>query len=108
MLLRADFKRLGDLAAGTLVVYRQTRRTARRARRRPSRVAPARPLRPAEQAAIVSLAGRATRLTPERFDELAALALPVPGGPDGSAARRATPARRGAMGAGPAPRRRAP
>ena len=40
-------------------------------------LAPARPLSQREQAAIRSWAGRAKRLTPERFEELATLAVPV-------------------------------
>ncbi|MBC7917139.1 MAG: RDD family protein [Rhodoferax sp.] len=76
MLTRCDFKRLGDLAAGTLVVYASTVNlhgdvpAAQPA-------APARPLTPREQAAIVSWAGRASRLTPARLDELARLATNV-------------------------------
>lgn len=73
LLLRADFKRLGDLAAGTLVVYRETV-VLHGQMPDAEPVAPARALGASEQAAIVSWAGRATRLTPERFGELAALA----------------------------------
>jgi hypothetical protein len=40
-------------------------------------VAPARALNPKEQAAILSWAGRAQRLTPARFEELAELAVYV-------------------------------
>ncbi|MEO5670273.1 MAG: RDD family protein [Ramlibacter sp.] len=76
MLLRPDFKRLGDLAAGTLVVYcRNVRLHGDVPSAEP--LAPARPLGPREQMAIVSWAGRATRLTPERLEELARLAAPV-------------------------------
>ncbi|MFS2168018.1 hypothetical protein ACCD09_30265, partial [Variovorax sp. Varisp62] len=61
-------------------------RGARRAGARgPEPQAPARPLTAREQVAIVSWAGRATRLTPERFDELARVAEPVLG-PDTSGA----------------------
>jgi uncharacterized RDD family membrane protein YckC len=81
MLLRDDSKRLGDLAAGTLVVFVDSVRLHGEPPMAEPR-APSRPLTPAEQTAIVSLAGRAKRLTPERFDELATLALPVLGGPD--------------------------
>ncbi|MFN9708891.1 MAG: RDD family protein [Burkholderiales bacterium] len=71
MLCRPDFKRLGDLAAGTLVVYSQTIHD-------PGGIpdaeplAPARPLSLAEQEAIVAWASRSTRLTAERTEELAA------------------------------------
>jgi uncharacterized RDD family membrane protein YckC len=76
MLLRPDFKRLGDLAAGTLVVYSDTVRL--HGELPPAEpAAPARPLAPREQVAIVSWAGRATRLTPERLEELARMAEPV-------------------------------
>lgn len=76
VLMRRDFKRLGDLAAGTLVVYANTVVLHGSA---PKAVpaAPTRPLTPREQAAIASCAGRATRLTPARLEELARLALPV-------------------------------
>jgi uncharacterized RDD family membrane protein YckC len=86
MLLRSDSKRLGDIAAATLVVHDV------RAARRPTLdsvppVAPVRPLTPRDQAAVVALAERASTLTPERLDELAALAAAVSGdagraGPD--------------------------
>lgn len=76
MLTRRDCKRLGDLAAATLVVH-----DAKPAGRPPlSDVAPlppARPLTQASQAALVALAMRAPRLTPERLDELAAMAADV-------------------------------
>lgn len=78
LLLRPDFRRLGDLAAGTLVVH------AARAPR-PLRLgdlpplAPAVPLTRAAEQALVALAARAPRLTPARLDELAALAAPVAG-----------------------------
>ena len=76
LLLRRDFKRLGDLAAGTLVVYSESVRlhgTIPEAQPRP----PVRPLAQAEQTAIVAWAGRAPRLTAARFEELAQIAQPV-------------------------------
>ena len=83
LLLRPDFKRLGDLAAGTLVVH-----TARARLDGPLRdaepVPPARALSTREQAAVIAWAGRATRITEERLGELALLAGPIAG---------ATPAR---------------
>ena len=72
MLCRTDFKRLGDLAAGTLVVYRS-------AAPAPVTLPQAVPAQPAAaidadaQTAIISLAARASRLTPERVDELVTL-----------------------------------
>lgn len=80
MLLRPDAKRLGDLAAGTLVVHAPPRRAALPAAARP---APAEPREPAvaldarAQAALVAWADRVPSLTPERADELAALAAPA-------------------------------
>lgn len=80
LLLRRDFKRLGDIAAGTLVVYGESVRL--HAALPPAEpVAPTRPLSPQQQAAIVAWAGRAPRLTAERVDELAQLARAVAGGP---------------------------
>lgn len=76
LLTRADFKRLGDLAAGTLVVHAAS---ARLDGPLPD-AAPAPPTRALslqQQAAIVAWAGRAARLTPERLEELAALAAPA-------------------------------
>lgn len=78
MLMRRDFKRLGDLAANTLVVYRAPP-TAKIDESDIDPLAPAVPLSPREQAAVVTLAERAPRLTPERLDELAAIAAWVSG-----------------------------
>jgi uncharacterized RDD family membrane protein YckC len=78
MLVRRDFKRLGDLAAATLVVYDQ-RPAAKTAPSDFAPLAPSIPIPPHDQAAIIALATRAARLTPERLDELAALAAPVSG-----------------------------
>lgn len=70
MLLNRDFKRLGDLAAGTLVIYRN--------REAPDYQIPAlRPLPlplalgPSEQRAILEFAERERRLSPARQIELA-------------------------------------
>lgn len=80
MLLRHDFKRLGDIVAGTLVVHAgQVRLAGALPQAEP--LAPRVPLTRAQQIAILHLAGRARRLTSERVDELAALAenaLPAP------------------------------
>jgi uncharacterized RDD family membrane protein YckC len=76
MLSRHDFKRLGDLAAGTLVVYADTVNLHGEVPKAKP-ITPVRSLTPHEQAVIVSWAGRANRLTPARLEELACLALPV-------------------------------
>jgi uncharacterized RDD family membrane protein YckC len=78
MMLRKDFKRLGDIAANTLVVYRPPA-APKIAIGDIEPIAPVRPLPPEDQAAIVALAARASRLTPERLDELAALVAWVSG-----------------------------
>jgi uncharacterized RDD family membrane protein YckC len=86
MLVRHDGKRLGDLAASTLVVY-QPHAAPRPALAEVPPVVPARRLAPEDQAALAALAVRAPRLTVDRLDELAALAAAVSGdagrsGPD--------------------------
>jgi len=76
MLWRADFKRLGDVVAGTLVVHDKD--VTLHGNPSPAEpAAPAAPLTPAQQTAIVDWALRAPRLTAARAEELAALALPV-------------------------------
>jgi uncharacterized RDD family membrane protein YckC len=86
MLLRKDCKRLGDLAAATLVVH-QPQRAPKVKLDGVAPVIPVMPLAPRDQAAIVALAARAPTLTGDRLDELAALAAAVSGdqgksGPD--------------------------
>jgi uncharacterized RDD family membrane protein YckC len=78
MLLRRDFKRLGDIAAATLVVHRQ-QAAAKLALSDLPPMAPMRSLTPRDQAALMALAARAPGLTRERLDELAALAAPICG-----------------------------
>jgi uncharacterized RDD family membrane protein YckC len=78
MLMRRDFKRLGDMAAATLVVHRSPP-ASQPTLAEIEPLAPVRPLAPQDQAAVIALAARASRLTPERVDELAALAAPVSG-----------------------------
>jgi uncharacterized RDD family membrane protein YckC len=78
ILTRRDGKRLGDLAAATLVVHAPPA-VPRIALADVTPIAPARPLSPEDQAAVVALAARAPRLTAERLDELAALAASVSG-----------------------------
>ena len=78
MLLRRDCKRLGDIAAGTIVLH-EPHTAPRIALDAVAPVVPAAPLAPEDQAALIALAARAPRLTAERLDELAALAAVVSG-----------------------------
>lgn len=78
MLTRRDFKRLGDLAAATLVVY-QPRPVANITLTDVEPVAPALPLTLRDQSALIALAVRSRDVTEERLDELAAIAAPVTG-----------------------------
>ena len=78
MLVRADGKRLGDMAAATLVVHKP-RPAAKATLDMVAPVAPAYPLSARDQSAVISLAARAPSLTVERLDELAALAASVQG-----------------------------
>lgn len=78
MLLRRDSKRLGDLAAATLVVH-QPLRPPKVKLDDVAPITPALKLTPSDQAALVALAARAPTLTGERLDELAALAAAVSG-----------------------------
>jgi len=78
MLLRQDSKRLGDLAAATIVVH-QPQRPPKIKLDDVMPVTPVLPLAPRDQAAIVALAARAPTLTAERLDELAAIAAAVSG-----------------------------
>lgn len=78
MLTRRDFKRLGDIAAATLVVYRP-KQAPKIALTDIEPVAPAVPLTLRDQSALMALAVRARDLTQDRVDELAAIAAPVTG-----------------------------
>lgn len=77
MLANRDFKRLGDLAAATVVVYEPEKRAPAR------QIAAAPPLAPPfalsleEQRALLDLAERSGSLTPERLEELAELPTPL-------------------------------
>jgi uncharacterized RDD family membrane protein YckC len=78
MLLDRDFKRLGDLAAGTIVVHRETEAGREGlATRRPA--PPPVALRQAEQRAILEFARRLPTWTEDRSRELADLAAPLTG-----------------------------
>lgn len=78
MLFTRDFKRLGDLAAGTVVVYRDKRRAGGTLPDVPA-LAPSYPLTLAERRAILNFAERHALLTEERADEVAAHAGPLVG-----------------------------
>lgn len=78
MLLRKDCKRLGDIAAATLVIH-DSRVAPKIELNDVAPIAPSLPLSPADQSAVIALAARAPTLTAERLDELAALAAPVSG-----------------------------
>lgn len=78
MLVRSDCRRLGDIAAGTLVVHERRIVPVSPVLDVPP-LAPAAPLTPRAQAALVAFAERAQRLTPGRVDELAALAASASG-----------------------------
>jgi uncharacterized RDD family membrane protein YckC len=86
MMMNRDFKRLGDLAAGTVVVYRSAVIEAARKIPDAAPVAPALVLEPEEQRAVLELAERSATLTPERFEELAELPKPLVGGTERTAA----------------------
>ena len=78
LLLRSDGKRLGDIAAATLVVH-EPHPVPRNTLQQVEPIAPVHPLAPRDQAALVALAARAPTLTGERLNELAALAASVSG-----------------------------
>ncbi|MBK8725038.1 MAG: RDD family protein [Holophagaceae bacterium] len=86
MLLNRDFKRLGDLAAGTVVVHAEPPPPARRLSRGEVALPRAR-LTLDEQRAVVSFAERLPTFSPQRAEELAGLAEPVTeaAGPEGVA-----------------------
>jgi uncharacterized RDD family membrane protein YckC len=73
MLVRADAKRLGDVAAGTLVVHEPLPGRVDAATDA-APVPPTRPLTQQQQAALMALAVRAPRLSIARVDELAEIA----------------------------------
>jgi uncharacterized RDD family membrane protein YckC len=78
MLWDVRFRRLGDIVAGTLVVYRE-----RAPRRVPAPDVPPLPLpfplTPVQQSALADLFAREASLPVERMDELAGLAEPLTG-----------------------------
>ena len=87
MCFSRDFRRLGDLAAGTVVVYREGVRPS------PplpdvARVPPPIPLDAEEQRAILAFAERGGEWTSERVQELAEILEPIAGHPPEVAVRR--------------------
>ncbi|MCC6130535.1 MAG: RDD family protein [Acidobacteria bacterium] len=78
ILVTRDFKRLGDLAAGTVVVH-DPRARFRRPVPPAAPEAPPVPLSSPEQQAIVEFAERLASWPPERARELASLARPLTG-----------------------------
>lgn len=73
MMFTKDFKRLGDLAAGTLVVYRSAKGAMRKLPEA-SALPVIRPLDAETQLALIGLAERSRYLTPERSLELMQIA----------------------------------
>jgi uncharacterized RDD family membrane protein YckC len=86
MLLNRDFKRLGDLAAGTVVVYQGPRSDPVRAIPLATAIPPPVALSLEEQRAVLELAERSASLTRERFEELAELPKPLVGNVGGERA----------------------
>lgn len=85
MVANRDFKRLGDLAANTLVVYREEKLPTLKIPEA-SPLAPPFPLSAPEQRAVLDFAERSARLTPERSAELAEIAASLTAGRTGAAA----------------------
>jgi hypothetical protein len=86
MLLNRDFKRLGDIAAGTVVVYREPAVRHAAVPNAPP-TPPPMPLTLDEQRTVLDYATRAGTLTQERAEELALLAPRLSGTQDGALAR---------------------
>jgi uncharacterized RDD family membrane protein YckC len=86
ILCNRDFKRLGDLAAGTVVVYTTEKEAASKNLPEAASIAPPYALSLEEQRAVLELAERAPGLTRERLEELAELPTPLVGSLDGGRA----------------------
>jgi uncharacterized RDD family membrane protein YckC len=84
MLADTGARRLGDIVAGTVVVYVEPPPEPHAAPPVEAS-APRLPLQPEEQRAIVAFAERSWRMTAERQDELATLLVPVTGARAGKA-----------------------
>ncbi|MDS4031495.1 MAG: RDD family protein [Candidatus Contendobacter sp.] len=85
LLISRDFQRLGDLAAGTLVIYRDPPVKALALPPGPA-LPPPLPLSAAEQQWLIDFAERGSALNPERQEELAALLADCTSGLRGVAA----------------------
>jgi uncharacterized RDD family membrane protein YckC len=88
MLANRDFKRLGDLAAGTVVVYQAEKAEANKNIPAAPAIVPPVALSLEEQRAVLDLAERSTTLTQERVEELAELPTPLVGELHGERAAR--------------------
>lgn len=82
MLIDSSFRRLGDLAAGTVVVYTEGAPAAAGAVPEAAPLAPPISLELEEQRAVIAFAERAPFLTVERAAELAAIPAPLVEGGD--------------------------
>lgn len=78
MLINSNFKRLGDLAAGTVVVYQESMIQINQVPDAPAHNPPI-ALRQEEQRAVINFAERVQRLTEVRAVELAEIIEPVTG-----------------------------
>ena len=76
MMLNDRFRRVGDLAAGTLVVYRKEKIPHHAARAEGQRASPV-PLTLEEQQALVAFAERSESFSDARNNELAAMLAPL-------------------------------
>jgi hypothetical protein len=86
MVLNRDFKRLGDIVAGTVVVYVERPRAASAVPAAPP-LAPPGPFTLEQTRAVLEYAERVATLTPQRAEELAAIAVRLTGTSDGAQAR---------------------
>ncbi len=82
MLVDSSFRRLGDLAAGTIVVYAERVRAPIGEIPLAAPLAPPIPLALDEQRAVIAFAERAAFLTPARVAELASIPEPLTRGDD--------------------------
>lgn len=87
MLLNRDFKRLGDLVAGTVVIYAERARPAAQIPEAQP-LAPGMPLTVEETRAVLDYGERVTTLTPERAAELAQIPARLTGTSNGVLARQ--------------------
>ncbi|MBZ0112608.1 MAG: RDD family protein [Thermoanaerobaculia bacterium] len=88
MLIDRRFRRLGDLAAGTLVVHREPMQVSLAQLRPVAALAPPVLLQPEEQRAVVDFARRRSSWTDDRAAELANAAAPLTGARGGLGAAR--------------------